>query len=165
MKWIKALGAGLLAGTLLACLAFPVGIKDFSSSLAALLACLLSVAVTTSILHALRWPRVSSQLRLSIVTLSAGGAILSIGLGLFLWRLTLRLSEIFTVSLPVSSAFVLTGAIGYFSVCYYLLVTTKMVIREAPQPVPLHQANRDQPTIREIAARASSNLPTRRAAK
>lgn len=120
MNWLKELTAGLLAGTLLACLAFPAQIESLPKSFVAVIACLLSVAVTATLLRALKWPRVGFEFKLSTATLVTVGAAFSVGLGLFLWRLTLRVSELFSIGLIPAGSLVFVGALLYFSICYYL---------------------------------------------
>ncbi len=148
MKWVKELIAGLLAGTLLACLAFPSGVQSLGNTLAALFACLLSIAVTSATLWLMRWPRLSAEIRLSTLSLLAGGALLSIGLGIFLWRLTLRVNELFGLGVPLSALLVFVAAFAYLGLCHYLLMSylassQSTAGRVATYQPLLREANRD----------------------
>lgn len=144
VKELKTLAAGLLAGTLLACLAFPAGIESFTSSMAAIFACLLSIAATTFTLRFLRWPRIAVQIRLSFISLGFVACLMSIGLGIFLWRLTLRVSELFAMGVGLSSFLVITCTAAYFTLCYYLLVSARSIQERSPVRLPQRPANIDE---------------------
>ncbi|MBN8549778.1 MAG: hypothetical protein J0M12_10735 [Deltaproteobacteria bacterium] len=161
VKELKTLCAGLLAGTLLACLAFPSGIESFSASMAGITACLLSIAATTLVLRLLRWPRVAVEIRLSFVSLGFFATLMSIGLGIFLWRLALRVSELFVLSVATSSILVLTCSAAYFALCYHLLMSARGLQERQPVTVERRIANRDE---RRVLARRSARRPQQRSA-
>lgn len=156
MKWLKDLIAGLLAGSMLALVAFPSRIESLPNSLVAIFACLLSVAVTSLVLYLLRWPRMRFEVRLSLLTAILLVSIFSIGLGLFLWRVTLRVEEIFTLGLPFAALLVMLGAVAYLSLCYFLLLSANVLEpKEARRPKTkreFHQLSRAPVTRRSFVA-------------
>lgn len=164
MKWVKELIAGLLAGALLACMAFPSGVQSLGNTIAALFACILSIAATSTTLWLMRWPRMSAEIKISTVTLLTGGAVLSIGLGIFLWRLTLRVNELFSLGMPFAALLVFIGAFAYLGLCHYLLMSYLAAGQSNPrkpatyQPL-LREANRDLAPER---VRQSRSTPSQR---
>lgn len=151
MQSIKELIGGLLAGALLVTIAFPSGLQSLSDTFAALIACFLSIAATSAVLYVARWPRISVELRFSTVSLILVGTLISIGLGIFLWKLTVRLDQVFALGIPVAACLVFLGAGAYFALCYYLLMSylsanSSESVRERSIYRPLfREANQDGP--------------------